>query len=198
MMLFRCGHVALLAAATLGIGWPVAVRALDCGFAVPAYFESIDARVDPAKQAEDLEARAALANLSPIVFSGRLADVRSLGGSEAQAPIELLTFRDVKVLRGELPRTRRDGRAIVAYYGWCDGSCASSDQLWVPGALLTIGIRPTSDAVRTDRKTIYHGRVDGQFSPCGGNVSQLQLKLMTAPAEEIARLIRQYPRRNHP
>ncbi len=198
-MRFGCRHSALSAAIALGIGWPVTVLALDCGFAVPAYFESIDAEVDPAKKAEDLETRAALANLSPIVFSGRLAQVRSLGGPEAQAPIELLIFRDVKVLRGELSRTARDGKAVVAVYGWCDGSCPPSRQRWAPGALLTIGIYSASDLVKTEGKAIYHGRVDGQIGPCGSMFpSQLQLKLIAAPPEEIARLEREYPRRKRP
>ncbi|OKO72720.1 hypothetical protein [Bradyrhizobium sp. AS23.2] len=195
-------HRALSAAISfaLGVGWPFNVRALDCASAIPPHFESVDASIDPAKKVADLEARAALANLSPIVFSARLAKERLLGGLEAQAPVELLTFTHVRILRGVLPRTQRDGKAIIAYYGWCDASCSPWRRQWRPGAVLTIGIESTSDKVTTiGGETIYHGRIDGRFGPCGGGIlSQRQLKLIAAPAEEIARLEREYPRRKAP
>ena len=188
--------VALLA--VLGIGWPVAARALDCAFFSPSSFESIDTSADPAKKIEDLEARAALANLSPIVFSGRLAGVRSLGGSNVQAPVELFTFLDVKILRGELPRSRRDGKAVIAFYGWCDGTCPTG-QPWMPGTLLTIGTSSASEVVKIDGKVVYHGRVDGASGPCASFLlSPLQLKLIATSPEEISRLEREYPRRERP
>ncbi|MBB4373118.1 hypothetical protein GGD63_005933 [Bradyrhizobium sp. cir1] len=182
--------------AALGIGWPVTVHGLDCGLPFPAFFEAINEKVDPTKRAVDLEARAALETLSPIVFSGRLVSIRHL--SEPDTGIELLGFRDVKVLRGALPRSRVDRIAMVAYDRWCDGGCAHRPLEWAPGALLTIGVSPSPDKVSGDGKTLYRGRVDGQFGPCrGGPLSPLKLMLLTAPAEEIVRLKRDYPPRSH-
>ncbi|EJN08598.1 hypothetical protein PMI42_07208 [Bradyrhizobium sp. YR681] len=183
--------------AALGIGWPVTVHGLDCGLPYPAFFESINENVDPAKRAVDLEARVALETLSPIVFSGRLVSLRPVSG--ADTGIELLGFKDVTVLKGALRRSKIDRQATVAYYRWCDSGCAHRPLEWAPGALLTIGVSPSPDKVISDGKTLYRGRVDGQFGPCrGGPLSPLKLLLLTAPPEEISRLERDYPPRKRP
>ncbi|AND87033.1 MULTISPECIES: hypothetical protein [Bradyrhizobium] len=177
----------------LGFGWPTSVYALDC--ARIANFESFDNHVDQAKRAEDLRAREALANLSPIVLSGRLAKVRPLPGPGTNLPTELLTFVDVKILRGDLPRSRIDRRAVIASYEWCDGGCTEEQQRWHPGALLTIGVAAAANAAdKMSVGRIKSGRIDGQFGPCGGGVlSPLELKLISTPPEEIARLEHEYP-----
>lgn len=180
--------------AAFAIGWPAAVHGLDCGLPIPAFFEAIAPNVDPTKRAVDLEARVALDTLSPIVFSGRLVSIRHLSGPDSG--IELLGFRDVKVLRGELPRSKIDGIAMIALDRWCDGGCAHRPVEWAPGALLTIGVSASPDKITSDGKTLYRGPIDGQFGPCrGGPLSPIKLMLLTAPPEEIARLVRDYPRR---
>lgn len=179
------------------IGWPVTVHGLDCGLPFPSFFEAINPNVDPTKQAVDLEARVALDTLSPIVFSGRLVSIGHL--SKPDSGIELLGFRDVRILRGRLPRSTIDRRAVVAFERWCDGGCAHRPLEWAPGALLTIGVSSSPDKVTYVGKTLYRGRVDGQFGPCrGGPLSQVKLMLLTAPPEEIARLERDYPPRKRP
>jgi len=183
--------------AAVAIGWPITVQALDCGLPIPASFDSINPNVDQTRKAADLEARVALDTLSPIVFSGRLASVRHL--SEPDSGIELLQFRDVKVLKGVLARSRTDGIAMVAFDRWCDGGCAHRPLEWASGAMLTIGVAPSPDKVTSNGKTLYRGRVDGQFGPCrGGPLSPLKLMMLTAPPEEIARLERDYPPRKRP
>lgn len=193
---FPRGTQSAIVLAALGIGWPVTVHGLDCGHPIPASFESTNTTVDPTKRAVDLEARVALDTLSPIVFSGRLVSIRHL--SETNSGIELLGFRDVKVLRGALPRSSIDGVAAVAFDRWCDGGCAHRPLEWAPGAMLTIGVSPSPDKVTSGGKTLYRGRIDGQFGPCrGGPLSPLKLMLLAAP-EEIARLERDYPPRKRP
>ncbi|MGX1317333.1 hypothetical protein AB7M17_000786 [Bradyrhizobium sp. USDA 377] len=191
---FLRGIRSAIGLAAFAIGWPVTVYGLDCGLPTSAFFESINPNVDPTKRAVDLEARVALYTLSPIVFSGRLVSIRHLSGPDSG--IELLGFRDVKVLKGVLPRSRVDGIAMVAFDRWCDGGCAHRPLEWAPGAMLTIGVSPSPDKVTSDGKTLYRGRVDGQFGPChGGPLSPLKLMLLAAPPEEIARLKRDYPHR---
>ncbi|MHC4045272.1 hypothetical protein [Bradyrhizobium sp. 23AC] len=191
------GMRSAIVAAAFAIGWPATVYGLDCGLPMPASFEAIDPNVDPTKRAVDLEARVALDTLSPIVFSGRLVSIRHL--SEPDSGIELLGFRDVKVLRGELPRSNIDGIAVVALDRWCDGGCAHRPFEWAPGALLTIGVSPSPDKVTSGGKMLYRGRIDGQFGPCrGGLLSPLKLMLLAAPPEEIARLERDYPPHKRP
>lgn len=194
---FHHGIRPAVVVAAVAIGWPVTVHGLDCGLPIPAHFESINPNVDPSKRAVDLEARVALDTLSPIVFSGRLVSIRHL--SKPDSVIELLGFKDVKVLRGKLPRSKIDGIAMVALDRWCEGGCAHRPLEWTPGALLTIGVSPSPDKVTSYGKTLYRGRIDGQFGPClGGPLSPLKLMLLTAPPEEIARLERDYPRRKRP
>ncbi|MHC2622724.1 hypothetical protein ACVIW2_004756 [Bradyrhizobium huanghuaihaiense] len=191
---FSRGVRSALFLAALGAGWPATVYGLDCGLPTASYFESVNTNVDPTKTVVDLEARAALENLSPIVFSGRLTSIHHLSGPDTG--IELLGFKDVKVLRGVLPRSKIDRIAMVAYDRWCDGGCAHRPLEWAPGAMLTIGVSPSPDKVTSDGKTLYRGRVDGQFGPChGGPLSPLKLMLLAAPPEEIARLKRDYPPR---
>lgn len=186
------GSRSLVVTAALAIGWPATVHGLDCGLPFPTSFKAIDQNVDPTKKAVDLEARAAIETLSPVVFSGRLVSVRHLSGPDSGN--ELLRFSDVKVLKGELPRSKIDRIAMIALDRWCDGGCAHRPLEWAPGALLTIGVSPSPGKVTSNGQTLYRGRVDGQFGPCrGGPLSPLMLMLLTAPPEEIARLKRDYP-----
>lgn len=196
---FPRGFRSAIFLAAFGIGWPVTVHGLDCGLPTPAFFDSINENVDPTKRAVDLEARVALDTLSPIVFSGRLVSIRHLSGPSTPGRFELLGFKDVKVLKGTLPRSKIDRTAMVAFNRWCDGGCAHRPLEWAPGALLTIGVSPSPDKVTSEGRTLYRGRVDGQFGPCrGGPLSPLKLMLLAAPPEEIARLDREYPPRKRP
>jgi hypothetical protein len=81
---------------------PEQAAALDCATAGWWNFDRIDG--DPQKQRQDAEARAALANLGPIVFRGRFAWARYLSDiRKTNSPKVLIALRDVEVLQGEMP-----------------------------------------------------------------------------------------------
>jgi hypothetical protein len=174
--------------------------ALDCATASWWNFDRIDG--DPQKQRQDAEARAALANLGPIVFRGRFASAHGLSDqTRNDSTVLLIAFKDVEVLRGEMPRSARDRKTFLLYYAWCDTSCKSAAKWW-PRGLMTFNAQPLAGGPVTDTgavgtsggKVIYKGRVDAQSGACSPMaLTPLQQQLLNAPAEEIARLMRDYP-----
>jgi hypothetical protein len=99
---------------------PKHAGALDCATAGWWNFDRIDG--DPQKQRQDAEARAALANLGPIVFRGRFAWARDLSDlRKNSSPVFLIVLKDVDVLQGVL-LSGRDRKAFLVYYAWCDTS----------------------------------------------------------------------------
>jgi len=147
---------------------PKHVEALQCAEAWWQNFDRIDGDTDPEKRRQDAEARAALANLRPIVFRGRFAWARDLSDRRKNgSPVFLIVFRDVEVLRGEMPRSADDRKAFLVYYAWCDTRCGPASQWW-PRGQTTFGVQPFSGGPVRDtnendgtigKKVVYKGRV---------------------------------------
>jgi len=180
---------------------PERAAALDCATAGWWNFDRSDG--DPQKQRQDAEARAALANLGPIVFRGRFAWARYLSDiRKTNSPRVLIALRNVEVLQGEMPRSVRDRKAFVVYHGWCDSKCRSIAQWRLPRGPTTFSARPfdggpvrdTNDDGTSGGKIVYNGRVDAQSGACESMwLTPLQEQVVNAPADEIARLMREYP-----
>jgi hypothetical protein len=166
--------------------------ALDCNTVHWWNFDRIDG--DLQQRRSDAEARAALANMKPIVFRGRIARVRELSNMGKTTPIYLMVFRDVEILRGALPRSTHDGKMYLVSYEWCDGTCVPPSRL-LRRELTTFIARPFGGGPVTDqKKVVYTGRVDAEVDLCDQMyLTPLQERLLKAPADEIARLIREYP-----
>jgi hypothetical protein len=160
-------------------------------------YDRIDGDADPQQSRRDAEAAAALAGLRPIIFRGRVAWTRVLSrGGPNRHPMSLVAFNDVEVLRGEMPRPAHDRRAFIVYYHWCNGSCELALQRWVRGQSFTLGAHPPDLPVTDgeEKKFIYTGRADAQMYLCDPVLlTPLQWELLHAPADEIARLKRDYP-----
>ena len=160
---------------------------------------------DPEKQRQDAEARAALANLRPIVLRGRFAWARDLSDlRKNQMRVFLIALKDVEVLRGEMHRSAWDRQAFIVRYAWCDIRCGSAAHSWRHGQEVSFGAHPFSggpirdtddkDPFGTGKKVVYRGRVDAVMGACDPlGLTPLQEELLKAPADEIARLMREYP-----
>jgi len=149
--------------------------------------------------------------LGPIVFRGRFAWARYLSDTrKTSSPKVLIALKDIEVLRGEMPRSIRDRKAFVVYHAWCGVKCGSAAQ-GVPRGLTTFSMRPfdggsvmdTNDDGTSGGKIVYNGRVDAQSGACESMwLTPLQKQVVNAPADEIARLRREYPfhpiRKNEP
>lgn len=174
--------------------FPKNVNALDCAHFYWRNFDRLDG--DLQKRRRDAEARAALANLAPIVFRGRITRTRDLSGvGKSNTAFFLIAFKDVEVLRGEMPRSARDGRAFLVASEWCDAKCGPASRLW-PHGLTTFTAHPFNGrlVMDTDKNVVYKGRVDAEAGLCDYmQLTPLQTQLLNAPADEIARLIREYP-----
>lgn len=180
---------------------PRHVEALSCAVAFFwQSFERTDGDADLETRRRDAERRASLANLerTPIVFRGRFAWARDLSDRrKTSEPLFLIGFKDIEVLRGEIPRSAHDRKALVVYYAWCDTRCGPASRWW-PRGPVTVGVHPFGGgAVREGMigtKVVYRGRVDAVAGPCTPKqLTPLQEELLTAPAGEIARLKREYP-----
>jgi hypothetical protein len=180
---------------------PGDLEALDCGVAYWRNYDRVDGVADPAKRRQDAEARAALANLRPIIFRGRVARARTLsGGVTDQLPLSLIIFEDVEVLRGEMPRSAHDRKAFIVHHGWCDGSptsCRPASRWWPRGQIFTVGVHPSPGGPVTDtvgKRVVHKGRVDAEMRLCDpSSLTPLEWNVLNAPADEIARLMREYP-----
>ena len=160
-------------------------------------FDRIDG--DPQKRRQDAEARAALDNLGGIVFRGRFASARSLSDPrKSNSPVLMIVFKDVTILRGEMPRSAHDRKAFLLYYAWCDANCGPAGHGW-PRGLKTYGAfrfdgEPIRDTGTIGQKVVYQGRVDAWSGACNPiQLTPLQEQLLNAPTDEIARLMREYP-----
>lgn len=203
----RCFTAAVLLIGALVCSTEVA--ALDCtprpaGWMYQAA-DNVDTPVE--QQRRDAEARAALESLerTPIIFRGRIASARYL--RKTNGPVGLLVFDDVEILKGRLPRASTDREAFIIQEFWCDGGCGDHLTIWWPrGDTVVVAARP-SDFVGPSKavefhgfgypKFIYKGRIDAVMSLCDrGRLSPMELELLNAPDDEIARLKREYlPRR---
>jgi hypothetical protein len=178
---------------------PKRVEALSCAIQFTwRNFDRIDGDADLVKRKQDAEARGALAMLKPIIFRGRVARVRDLTDrSTTDVPVSLVIFRDVEVLKGELPQSADDRKAFIVHYQWCDARCGPASQTWPRGQTFAFGVRPFRGEAVTDtfgKKVVYKGRVDAVMGACDRSfLTPLELKLLDAPADEIARLKREYP-----
>jgi hypothetical protein len=92
---------AILLICVFACACPKHAGALDCAIRGWWNFDRIDG--DPQKRLQDAEARAALANLGPIVFRGRFAWARDLSDlRKNSSPVFLIVLKDVEVLQGVL------------------------------------------------------------------------------------------------
>ncbi|MES5488485.1 hypothetical protein QMZ05_37565 [Bradyrhizobium sp. INPA03-11B] len=177
---------------------PKGASALDCAKAFWWNFDRSDG--DQQRQRRDAEARATLANLAPLVFRGRIAWTRDLSDvRKTSTPVSLIVLKDVEVLRGKMPRSTRDRKAFIVFSRWCDTRCGSVSR-WRPQGLTTFAAhRYTGGPVRSyddpnGGKVLYNGRVDAVIGVCDPiQLTPLQEQLLNAPADEIARLVREYP-----
>ena len=190
----------ILLIGVLAVACPDTVSALDCAKPYWWNYERLDG--DPQQRRLDAEARAALANMGPMIFRGRFAWARDLSDvRKNQSAVFLISLKDVDVLQGEMPRSARDRRILLVYYAWCDTRCEPASRWW-PRGLTTYSARPfkegpvrdTKDDGSMGGKVVYSGRVDAVTDACEGiRLTPLQQQLLNAPADEIARLIREYP-----
>jgi hypothetical protein len=122
------------------VACPKNVSALGCANSDWRNFDRLDGDLE--KRRLDAEARAALANLAPIVFRGRITRTRDLSDvGKSNTAVFLITFKDVEVLRGEMPRSARDGRAFLVVSVWCDAKCGPASRLR-PHGLTTFSAHP--------------------------------------------------------
>jgi hypothetical protein len=175
---------------------PERTKALSCVSISWRNFERIDGFGE--KMRQDAEARAALAMSKPIIFRGRVASARDLiDRRKTNEPVTLIVFKDVEVLKGDMPRAAGDRRAYVLQYAWCDAHCGPLSDWWPRGKMFTFGVTaPPEDPVKdlNGKDVISRGRVDGTVGACDQtSLTELQLKLLNTPDDEIARLIREYP-----
>lgn len=186
--------------------WPKVAEALDCGWGPWQYQAADDIEASAEEQARDLEARTRLDRLerTPIIFRGRIVSARYLSDlRKTNTPSILLVFDHVEVLKGRLAPASSDRRAFVIEEEWCDGTCPSTNlQSWRRGDIVVIGARPNSfadpsKAVEHDsNRIIYRGRIDAVLGLCDFPLmTPMDLELLNAPADEIDRLKRKYPRR---
>jgi hypothetical protein len=193
---------AVLLICTFVCACPVHVEAFQCPGVTWRSFERTDGDADPETRRRDAEVRAALANLerTPIVFRGRFAWARDLSKRRKNGdPTFLVVFKDVKVLRGEMPWSVYDRKAFVLYSTLCDDRCGP--ERWPPGRV-TVGadhsfggpVKDTNADGTISKKVVYRGRVDAVTGGCiPVSLTPLEEKLLKAPADEIARLKREYP-----
>ncbi|MGJ4931624.1 hypothetical protein ACQR1I_09115 [Bradyrhizobium sp. HKCCYLS2038] len=178
---------------------PSGADALDC--AKPRWWNFSRKDGDAQKRRQDAEAREALEYLGPLVFRGRLASARNLSDAKDNHPVLLIVLKDVEVLRSRMPRSAGDRKAFILYHEWCDVRCQPGPPQW-PVGMITYNahpfgggpVRDTSRIGQTGGKILYQGRVDAEIGVCDRmQLTPLQQQLLNAPAEEIARLIREYP-----
>jgi hypothetical protein len=200
-------------AATLLVGALVcsqAAHALDCGG--PSAWHYHPRAADGTVQAFDkirlevrkaAEARALLERLerTAIIFRARIVSARDLSDLNAtNVPWSLTVFENVEILKGRLPPASRDRRAFLLQRRWCDFRCGSKASDLSPSGETVVVAAGSPDRSRAvddhSNRVVYNGRIDALITECGmGRLSPLALELLSAPADEIARLKREYPPR---
>ncbi|QPF84861.1 hypothetical protein IC762_00530 [Bradyrhizobium genosp. L] len=193
----------------VGFVCPGKVEALSCALPLPTSWQrSPDAdHVSVEKERLDTEARATLELLehTPIIIRGRVASARLLSDlRRTNSPTSLIVLDRVEMLKGRLFTAPTDRKAFIIKEYWCDGTCEGREDTlrWPLGETLVVGayrndLAEPEEVVDFDSKQIiYRGRIDAVLGPCtSGPLTPKALELLNAP-EEIARLKREYLRRN--